>query len=280
LYERPTRLADALACIRQDGVKVMAGGTDLYPAAVGLTLPPRLLDLTAVAALRGIAIADGWVTFGAATTWTDILNASLPRGFEALKQAAREVGSIQIQNRGTIGGNLCNASPAADGVPPLLALAAEVELRSVRGQRRLAVADFITGYRRTALAADEILTAVLVPLPAAGTGSAFVKLGTRRYLVISVVMAAVVVGLDGKGAVSSAAVAVGAASPVARRLPALEAALLGRKAETLAQFVKVEHLAPLAPIDDIRAPAAYRLAAALEVVGAALDRAVQVAAHG
>ena len=169
----------------------------------------------------------GAIRIGAATTWTDIVKAPLPAAFDALKQAAREVGSIQIQNRGTIGGNLCNASPAADGVPPLLALDATVELASARGRRLMPLSSFITGYRATALAQGEILSAVFVPSRSPQARSAFVKLGARRYLVISILMAAALVERDGDGRISRVAIAVGAASPVARRLPELEAALAG-----------------------------------------------------
>ncbi len=164
------------------------------------------------------------------------------------------MGSLQIQNRGTIAGNLCNASPAADGVPPLLALDASVEITSASGIRVLPLSSFITGYRSTALRAGELVSAIIVPKPAASARSAFVKLGARKYLVISILMAAAVIEQDAEGRISKAAVAVGAASPVAQRLPALERALVGLVPEqSLATHVRKEHLAPLSPIDDVRA---------------------------
>src|SRR5439155_3336986 len=131
-----------------------------------------------VQGLRGISKDSGHYRIGAATTWSDIIRAKLPPAFEALKQAAREVGSVQIQNRATIGGNLCNASPAADGVPPLLALDAEVELISTQPTRRLPLSEFIRGNRRTALRPDEILAAIIIPqqeVPGTAT-STFLKL--------------------------------------------------------------------------------------------------------
>ena len=182
--------------------------------------------------------------------------------FGGLKQAAAQVGGRQIQNVGTLAGNLCNASPAADGVPPLLALDAQVELRSVRGTRVLPLAAFVLGPRRTARAGDELMTAVLVPHRDAG--SVFLKLGARRYLVISISMVAITLGLDEAGRVTHAAVAVGACGPVATRLPGLERALLGRS--PAAVIPTAEHLAGLAPIDDARAPASYRLDATLELL--------------
>ena len=160
------------------------------------------------------------------TTWSEVIDAALPAWFDGLKLAAREVGGRQIQNRGTIGGNLVNASPAADGVPPLLSLGAEVELASRRGQRRLAIDEFILGPRRTALADDEILTAVLVPKPSRQAVSGFAKLGSRRYLVISLVMAAALIEHD-EGRIVAARISIGACSTVAIRLNALEAALAG-----------------------------------------------------
>ena len=135
VYHRPETLQDALALLNGTALTVAAGCTDLFPATPAQELAGQVLDITAIAALRGIDEgADGW-RLGAATTWSDILRASLPPAFDMLKQAAREVGSVQIQNAGTVAGNLCNASPAADGVPPLLALDARVRLASVRGGR-------------------------------------------------------------------------------------------------------------------------------------------------
>ena len=256
------------------GALAFCGGTDVFPAHVGRNLSRPVVDLSAVAGLRGIVPNGQAIRIGAATTWTDIIRAPLPASFDALKQAAREVGSIQIQNRGTIGGNLCNASPAADGVPPLLALDATVELASARGRRLIPLSAFITGYRATALAQDEILSAVIVPDCARQARSAFVKLGARRYLVISILMAAALVERDAEGRISRAAVAVGAASPVARRLPALEAALIGLEpGERPSKRVSEDHLGALSPIGDVRATASYRLEAARAVVGEALDRA-------
>ena len=157
-------------------------------------------------------------------------------------------------------------------MPPLLSLDASVELASPTGLRLLPLSSFITGYRRTALRPGESVTAVLVPRPAPAARSAFVKLGARRYLVISILMAAAVVEKDAQGRIARAAVAVGAASPVAQRLPALESDLRGLAGKPSA-IVAARHLAGLSPIDDVRASAAYRLEAARAAVGEALDLA-------
>jgi CO/xanthine dehydrogenase FAD-binding subunit len=271
LYLRPTDLAEALAALAQSPLTVLAGGTDFYPARVSCPLDDDILDIGALATLRGVADAGDHVRIGAATTWSDIVAAELPAWFAGLKLAAREVGGVQIQNAGTIAGNLCNASPAADGVPPLLTLDAAVELASRRGKRVVPLGDFITGNRRTARRADELMTAVLVPRPHHAARAGFAKLGARKYLVISIVMAAAVLEVDAHR-VAAARVAVGACSAVARRLPALEAALFGRPcAAGLGALVSEAHLAPLSPIDDVRGTAAYRRDAARTVVARLLD---------
>lgn len=250
---------------------MLAGGTDHFPARVGERRTEDVLDLTGLAELRGIRrTASGW-RIGATTTWTDVLEAGLPPLFDVLRLAAREVGGVQIQNAGTVAGNLCNASPAADGVPALLALDASVELANAAGGRTLPLGQFILGPRRTALRPDEIVVAVHVPAPGGAAHSHFLKLGARKYLVISIAMVAAVIETERK-VVRAARVAVGACGPVAARLAELERTLLGRRAdERLGEIVADAHLAPLRPIDDVRGSAAYRREAALALVRRALN---------
>ncbi|CAN5703605.1 xanthine dehydrogenase family protein subunit M [soil metagenome] len=263
-YLRPTSLDEALQALARPWT-VLAGGTDFYPARVGRAIDENVLDIGGIAALRGIAAGpDGW-RLGATTTWSELLEAELPPLFDGLKQAAREVGGRQIQNAGTIAGNLCNASPAADGVPPLLALDATVELAGRAGTRRLPLASFITGNRRTVLAPGELLVAIHVPRSARDARSAFLKLGARRYLVISIAMAAATLEIEDRR-VAAARVAVGSCSAVAQRLPALEAALIGVAIDALAARVEASQLAPLSPIDDVRGSAGYRLDAAVTLL--------------
>ena len=190
--------------------------------------------------------------------------------FDALKAAAREVGSVQIQNAATIAGNLCNASPAADGVPPLLALDARVELASNRGRRVLPLAEFILGVRRTALADDELLIAIHVPSQDYDARSVFTKLGARRYLVISIAMIAVTLARH-NGKISDARIAVGSCSPVACRLKALESSIKGQElqaltADAVSQIVWQAELPELTPIDDVRGSANYRHQAVREML--------------
>ncbi|MDN2583582.1 xanthine dehydrogenase family protein subunit M [Aquibium sp. ELW1220] len=270
-YARPSTPDEAIALLAEGGWTILAGGTDFYPAQGARPIRDDILDIGAIEALRGIREDKGDIVIGAATSWTEIVRARLPMAFDALKAAAREVGSVQIQNTGTIAGNLCNASPAADGVPALLVLDAEVELASTRGIRRLPLRDFVLGNRRTARAADELVTAIRVPTASAAGRSSFFKLGARRYLVISIAMAAVRVETDLQGRIARCAIAVGACSAVARRLERLEADLVGRPADAAALGVIGErHFDGLAPIDDVRASAVYRMEAAREIVGRAL----------
>jgi CO/xanthine dehydrogenase FAD-binding subunit len=265
-YLRPTRFEDALQHLARGPFTILAGGTDHYAARVGKPLTEAILDITAIEGLRDIAEGPGHWRIGGAATWTDVLEAGLPGVFDGLKLAAREIGGVQIQNSGTLAGNLCNASPAADGVPALLALDASVELAMAGHRRVLPLAEFILGPRRTARRPGELLSAMLVPKPEYAACSHFLKLGARKYLVISIAMAGVVIEHEA-GVVRRARVAVGACSPVARRLTALEADLLGHPLGAgLADLVRPEHLAGLAPIDDVRADAGYRADAALTLV--------------
>jgi CO/xanthine dehydrogenase FAD-binding subunit len=189
-----------------------------------------------------------------------------------LKAAAREIGGIQIQNRGTLAGNLCNASPAADSVPPLFTLDAEVELVSQAGKRRLPLADFIVGNRKTLRQPGEILSQIFVPRTVEDATSTFLKLGARRYLVISIAMVAVVIQKDASGHVADARVAVGSCSVVAQRLTDLEHALMGAPVWIgLGSLATADHIKDLSPIDDVRATAVYRGDAALRLVQRALD---------
>jgi CO/xanthine dehydrogenase FAD-binding subunit len=271
VYFRPARLKDAFEALASRPLTILAGGTDHFPARVGRSPQEDILDLTAVAELRGIRKTAGGWRIGATTTWTDVLEARLPPVFDALKLAAREVGGMQIQNAGTVAGNICNASPAADGVPALLALDASIELSNGSNSRVLPLDAFLLGPRKTALKAGELVTAIQVPAPLAAAHSHFAKLGARKYLVISIAMVAAVIETE-RNIVQAARVAVGACSPVALRLPALEAALVGLKRDkTLGDTAEEQHLAPLKPIDDVRADATYRLEAALTLVRRTLN---------
>lgn len=272
-YLRPRSIEEAVSALAARPWIVLAGGTDHYPARVGPRADEDIIDISALSDLRGIVATDrGW-RIGALTTWTDVAEAELPPLFQGLKLAAREVGGAQIQNRGTVGGNLCNASPAADGIPPLLTLDATVELASAAGTRDVPLAEFVQGNRRTARRGDELMTAIFVPRPRHPARGDFLKLGARRYLVISIAMVAGVIERAEDGTVAAARIAVGACSAAARRLPALEAALLGARIDkSLPVRAASEHLAGLSPIDDVRGSAGYRREAALTLVRRLIGR--------
>jgi CO/xanthine dehydrogenase FAD-binding subunit len=276
LYLKPKTLDEAISLLASPGGQILAGGTDFYPA-LGERLPRgRVVDITALREIRGITTEREYVRIGGLTTWSEVIRAPLPSSFDALKAAAREIGSVQIQNRGTVAGNLCNASPAADGVPPLLALDAEVELASAAGVRRLPLAQLLTGNRKTLRRADEILSAVLVPRRMEHAASAFLKLGARRYLVISISMVAAVLRADDAGGVAEVHVAVGSCSATAQRLRDLEKDLVSLPAKPgLGANVKAEHLKSVSPIDDVRATADYRRDASLTLVQRALEACVR-----
>lgn len=276
-YVSATRMDEAFALLAQGNVAVIAGGTDWFAGPRDHLTDQPMLDVTRLPELRGITrTASGW-RIGAATTWTDIALADLPPGFDGLRAAAREVGSLQIQNAGTIGGNLCNASPAADGVPPLLTLGAEVELASARGIRVMPLEAFLLGPRRTARAADELLVALHLPDPGAAVAG-FAKLGARRYMVISIAMVAAVLRMEA-GKVATARVAVGACSPVARRLPGLEARLSGHPAG-VPVTVHASDLDRLSPLTDIRGTDVYRIEAVAEMLGRLLTDLTGKGARG
>jgi CO/xanthine dehydrogenase FAD-binding subunit len=274
-YLRPATLDGALAALAAAPRMLLAGGTDHFPARAIRTPDEHILDLTAIPGQRAIARRgeDWFIPFLA--TWTDVIEARLPPLFDGLAAAARRIGGVQIQNSGTIVGNVCNASPAADGIPCLLALDAAVELASRSGRRTLRLADFVRGPRLTARRPDEIVTGLLVPaLPrpahAGRVIASFDKLGGRRYLVISIAMIATVAAIAPDGTLDDIRIAVGACSATAIRLTALETTLRGRPPDPA--LVRPAHLSGLTPIDDIRATAAYRRAAALELVRRAVAR--------
>ena len=279
MYFRPNSLQAALSILAETRATILAGGTDVFPALGDRPLSGPVLDISGLSEIRGIRSTAEHIVFGARTTWSELLAARLPRGFDGLKAAAQEVGSVQIQNAATIAGNLCNASPAADGVAALLALDAELVLSSRNASRTLPLTAFILGNRKTARRPDELLTSIRVPRRIENAHSTFLKLGARRYLVISIVMVAANLVVDPAGGIREALICVGSCSAVALRLTELERALVGQTVgHGLHKIVKPEHLVRLSPIDDVRATAEYRRDAALTLVRRALETTAQKAA--
>lgn len=277
MYCRPNTLDEAVHLLASCGGQILAGGTDFFPSLGERPVTGTVVDISGLRELKGVIHEAEYIRIGGLTTWTEIVKTPLPRCFDGLKAAAREIGGIQIQNRGTVAGNLCNASPAADSVPPLLALDADVDLTSHAGTRRMPLADFIIGNRKTLRQPGEILSQILVPRTIEDGVSTFLKLGARRYLVISIAMVAVVIDKDATNRVREARVSVGSCSVVARRLTELEHTLMGAPVGVgpglrgLGTLATAEHLKDLSPIGDLRATAVYRRDAALRLVQHALD---------
>lgn len=242
---------------------VLAGGTDLMVfIELGSVRPTAILDLWGCTELRGIS-TDGR-TLGALTTWSDVIaHPELP---EALRDCARTVGAPQIQNRGTLGGNIVNGSPAGDSLPMWLAMDAKFELASVRGVREVPASEFWLGYRKTALAPDELLTRIHLH-PHAGDRLHYRKVGTRLAQAISKVVLGGRLRVVG-GIVTEARVALGSVAPTPIRAHHVEAALIGRPIDPSAAAAVVDDIAP---IDDIRSTAAYRRTVAANVIRAWLD---------
>lgn len=260
-YLRPPTLAEAVAArAAHPGWMVLAGGTDLMVNAPHRAVPPGIIDLWACPELRGIVREADSLRIGAATSWLEILgHADVQTRLPILAAAAREIGALQIQARGTIGGNIATSSPVGDSLPVLLALDATLELVSPRGRRALPYAAYATGYRKTALAADELIATIAIPLPDPATRLAWRKVGTRAAQSISKVMAAAAIHLD-HGTITWARFALGAVADRPIRAPAAEAAAAGRPPDAATAAAVAAALATeIRPITDIRSAADYRL---------------------
>jgi CO/xanthine dehydrogenase FAD-binding subunit len=267
----PRDLSSAYALLARgsadEPVRPVAGGTDLMVTLNGELAPPpaSVVDLWAIEALRGIAIDGDALSLGALTTYTDIRRSALCREHvPALVEAAATIGAAQIQNRGTLGGNIANASPAGDTLPVLLASDAMIVVGSERGEREVPAAEFWTGYRRTALAHDELILRIRLSI-AADRETRFRKVGTRRAQAISKVVMAVAWRVDGTWRDVRVALGSVAATPI--RATATEGALEGRPPTPETADRAAETLAgELAPIDDVRSTAEYRRLVAARVL--------------
>jgi CO/xanthine dehydrogenase FAD-binding subunit len=266
----PTTLGDAYAALAAGPARPIAGGTDLMVALTGeLGGPPdRVLDLWRLDDLRGISLDGGAIVLGALTTYTDIRRSALCREhLPALVEAAATIGAVQIQNRGTLGGNIANASPAGDTLPVLLALDAEMLLGSTAGERTVPASAFWTAYRKTALAPEELILRVRIPL-AAGRETRFRKVGTRRAQAISkVVLALSYLDAGPSAPWSNVRLALGSVAPTPIRARSTEAVLEGRPPTPETADRAAETLAgELQPIDDVRSTAEYRRLVAARVL--------------
>ncbi|HEY2888936.1 MAG TPA: xanthine dehydrogenase family protein subunit M [Candidatus Limnocylindrales bacterium] len=273
----PGTLSDAYRLLAEAAYRPISGGTDVLVAlSGGLGRPPeRLLDLWRLDELRGIALDGDALTFGALTTYTAIRRSAVSRDLlPAFVEAAATIGAAQIQNRGTLGGNIANASPAGDMLPLLLATDATIVAGSVRGERSIAASEFWTGYRKTALAGDEIVVRIRIPL-IADRQVRFRKIGTRRAQAISkVVLALSWVSATPGGPWQSVRLGLGSVAERPIRATATEAFLEGRvPTSDTANTASVRVAAEIEPINDVRSTADYRRA----VTGRVLYRLIREA---
>ena len=254
----PRDLAHALELrAAEPSAMPLAGCTDVMVfIEAGAIDPPAFLDLWGLDELRGIEATDDALWIGALTTYTELVECALAASWApTLAEAARTCGAKQIQNRGTFGGNIANASPAGDSLPVLLSLDAEVELASAaRGRRLVPLAELYTGYRQLAAAPDELITRIRVPRPHAADRMHYRKAGTRLAQAISKVVLGARVRIE-DGVVTDARVALGSVAATPIRCPTVEAALVGKPVDPSAADRVADDIAP---IDDIRSTADYR----------------------
>ena len=277
-YVAPATIAEAVAALdRAHGsAKALAGGTDLLvQMRSGRERPDLIVDLKRIPEAIGIRADAGGFTIGAATPCAMLgEHAALARAWPGVVEAATLIGSTQVQGRASLGGNLCNASPAADGVPALVAAGANCVIEGPAGRREAPVETIQAGPGRNTLARGEILVAIRLPVPAARTGDAYLRLIPRAEMDIAVVGAGVSLTLDSQGVVTAARVALGAVAPTTLLVPAAGAALLGSRLEEAAlASLQAEARAACRPIDDKRGTAVYRT----RVAGVLVRRAALIA---
>ena len=267
----PASLSEALELMAQapGTYTPLAGGTDLMVVYnAGRLKPTRFLDLSRLAELRGIEEDATSLRFGALTTFTELRECrAVHQHFPNLVKSARATGALAIQNRGTLAGNIANASPAADTPPSLLAYGAELELVSPRGLRRVAYDQFHQGYKCLDLAADELLAKIIVPKPSGRGFHYFRKVGTRQAQAISKTCLAAYARIE-EGCVAELRIGLGSVAPAPVRARNAEAALLGQPLASLPVAAAREALlADMSPIDDIRATAHYRSVVTRNLLG-------------
>ena len=266
----PANLQDGLALLAHEpGVwQPFAGGTDLMVLLEAGKLPNKnYVNIWNLSELRGIQVSSDHVSLGALTTYTDVQSHAIIREeFPMLSQAASETGGLAIQNRGTLGGNIVNASPAADSPPALLAYDAEVELVSIRGARRVLYKDFHTGYKQTVMRPDELLSRIYLPRAPGELTHYYRKVGTRKAQAISKVCFAATARITNQ-TVADVRIALGSIAPVPFRCVSTENVVRQSQLDrSIIEQAKTELAREITPIDDIRSTKNYRLKVSLNLL--------------
>lgn len=268
-YIRPETLQQALeARTRHPDFVILCGGTDLLVGSNKHDHPPGIIDLFGLPGLVGLEErADGSIRIGAATTYADILDSPLAqRELPSLCAASREIGALQIQARGTVGGNIATSSPVGDSLPVLLALDALIEVGSPESRRLVPYTDFCTGYRSIDLAGDELIVAVHVPARTPGLRQFWRKVGPRQAQSISKAMVAAAMHVR-DGVIAEARIGLGAVAATPIRAAATENTILGQPPNaTTAHAARAALAGEITPIDDVRSTAAYRLRVTQNIV--------------
>jgi len=281
-YHRPTELTEALKLLAElkEGYRIIAGGTDLVPAARrgGVSLPnhTHIIDISSIKELDYIVKDDGMIRIGAVTRVSEIgVSTVIKEHVPIVADAASQLGSLQVRNLGTIGGNLCNASPAADTAPPLLVLDAKVNVRSIDGQRLVPVTELFTGPGKTILAPGEILAEIQIPITEATAGVCLIKLGRRNAFTLSIVSVATLVKVK-DGIFDDVRIALGAVAPTPIRASKAEEYLKGKRMseQVIDEGAKIV-AGEVKPISDVRASEEYRRDMSYILTKRAINRSVQ-----
>jgi carbon-monoxide dehydrogenase medium subunit len=278
LYEAPQTLDAAIALLAAANgtARVLAGGTDLLiQMRAGRVAPGLLVDIKGIPEMRAIAAEDGGFCFGAAATCMELVeHEAFAAAWPGLTEAVKLIGSVQVKGRATVGGNLCNASPAADSVPALIAAGAIARIAGPKGRREVAVEAFATGPGKTVLAQGELIASFLLPRRAPHSADAYLRFTPRTEMDIAVVGAGVNLALDGNGVCSAARVSLGAVAERALLVPEAAAALIGTRVDAAAlQRLAAAASAACRPIDDKRGTKAFRI----KIAGVLARRAAQIA---
>ncbi len=259
-YYSPESLDEALSLLAElENATPVIGGTDLLIAMRnGVSVPSHVVDLNEIPELNYVKEEEGIIRIGATATHSQVANSPLVAGIHSLVDSVSRIGSPQIRNRGTITGNICNASPAADSAPPLLVHMAEVEIQSLDGKRVIPIADLFAGPKINSLEPGELLIEIRIPVPPAGSASSFKRIGRRKAFTLSVVSAAAYIQMEGETC-TDAKVAFGSVAVTPISVPEAENLLTGSKLdEEIINAASKAVYEAVKPITDVRGTAEYR----------------------